>query len=256
MTTENGAPAPEQSFLSHLVELRQRLVRAAVAIVLVFLALSPFMKEIFDVMSEPMMAALPAGSKLLATGVITPFMVPLKVTLFTAFLIALPYVLWQAWAFVAPGLYRHEKRLAAPLIMSSIAMFITGMAYCYFIVFKLIFRFIANFAPISVAVSPDIEAYFSFVMGMFLAFGLTFEVPIIVVLLARFGIANVEKLRQARPYVIVGAFIVAAIFTPPDVVSQLLLAIPLVLLYELGIVLARFVGKPKSDEETPAQEAS
>ncbi|MDH4115508.1 MAG: twin-arginine translocase subunit TatC, partial [Burkholderiaceae bacterium] len=149
MTTESGAPAPEQSFLSHLVELRQRLVRAAVAIVVVFLALSPFMKEIFDVMSEPMMAALPAGSKLLATGVITPFMVPLKVTLFTAFLIALPYVLWQAWAFVAPGLYRHEKRLAAPLIMSSIAMFVTGMAYCYFIVFKLIFRFIANFAPVS-----------------------------------------------------------------------------------------------------------
>ena len=256
MTTESGAPAPEQSFLSHLVELRQRLVRAAVAIVVVFLALSPFMKEIFDVMSEPMMAALPAGSKLLATGVITPFMVPLKVTLFTAFLIALPYVLWQAWAFVAPGLYRHEKRLAAPLIMSSIAMFIAGMAYCYFIVFKLIFRFIANFAPVSVAVSPDIEAYFSFVMGMFLAFGLTFEVPIIVVLLARFGIANVEKLRQARPYVIVGAFIVAAIFTPPDVVSQLLLAIPLVLLYELGIVLARFLGKPKSDEEASAQEAS
>lgn len=202
------------------------------------------------------MAALPAGSKLLATGVITPFMVPLKVTLFTAFLIALPYVLWQAWAFVAPGLYRHEKRLAAPLIMSSIAMFVTGMAYCYFIVFKLIFRFIANFAPVSVAVSPDIEAYFSFVMGMFLAFGLTFEVPIIVVLLSRFGIASVEKLRQARPYVIVGAFIVAAIFTPPDVVSQLLLAIPLVLLYELGIVLARFFGKPKSDEEAPAQEAS
>jgi sec-independent protein translocase protein TatC len=256
MTTGNDEPVQEQSFLSHLVELRQRLVRAAVAIVLVFLALSPFMKQIFDVLSEPMMAALPAGSKLLATGVITPFMVPLKVTLFSAFLIALPYVLWQAWAFVAPGLYRHEKRLAAPLIMSSVAMFAAGMAYCYFVVFKLIFRFIANFAPVSVAVSPDIEAYFSFVMGMFLAFGLTFEVPIIVVLLARFGIANVEKLKQVRPYVIVGAFIVAAVFTPPDVVSQLLLAVPLVVLYELGIVLARFFGKPKAEEETSPQEVS
>jgi len=264
MSTQNGTggtpgtaePGQEQSFLSHLIELRARLVRSAIAIIVVFLALSPFMKEIFDVLSDPMMAALPAGSKLLATGVITPFMVPLKVTLFTAFIIALPYVLWQVWAFVAPGLYRHEKKLAAPLIVSSVAMFAAGVAYCYFIVFKLIFRFIANFAPMSVTVSPDIEAYFSFVMGMFLAFGITFEVPIVVVLLVRFGIASVDKLKQVRPYVIVGAFIIAAIFTPPDVVSQLLLAIPLVLLYEFGIVLARFAGKPKPAEESSPQEAS
>ena len=252
----NGEPGQEQSFLSHLIELRQRLVRSAIAVLAVFLALSPFMKEIFDILSEPMMAALPAGSKLLATGVITPFMVPLKVTLFSAFIIALPYVLWQVWAFVAPGLYKHEKKLAAPLIVSSVAMFAAGVAYCYFVVFKLIFRFIAGFAPISVNVSPDIEAYFGFVMGMFIAFGLTFEVPIVVVLLARFGIANVEKLKQIRPYVIVGAFIVAAIFTPPDVVSQLLLAIPLVVLYELGIFLARFVAKPKTADESSPQEAS
>jgi sec-independent protein translocase protein TatC len=202
-----------------------------------------------------MMAALPAGSKLLATGVITPFMVPLKVTLFMALLIALPYVLWQVWAFVAPGLYKHEKKLAAPLIASSVLMFALGMAYCYFVVFGLVFKFIASFAPASVSVSPDIEAYFGFVMGMFLAFGLTFEVPIIVVLLARFGIADVKKLKQARPYVIVGAFILAAVFTPPDVLSQLLLAIPLCLLYELGIFLARFVVKPKDADETAAQEA-
>jgi sec-independent protein translocase protein TatC len=260
MSTPDGTgtpePTQEQSFLSHLIELRQRLVRSAIAVLIVFLALSPFMKQIFDVLSEPMMAALPAGSKLLATGVITPFMVPLKVTLFSAFVIALPYVLWQAWAFVAPGLYKHEKRLAAPLIVSSVAMFAAGVAYCYFVVFKLVFRFIAGFAPISVNVSPDIEAYFGFVMGMFLAFGLTFEVPIVVVLLARFGIANVEKLKQVRPYVIVGAFIVAAIFTPPDVISQLLLAIPLVVLYELGIVLARFAGKPRTAEESSPQQAS
>lgn len=264
MTTQNGngdtpgtaEPAQEQSFLSHLIELRTRLVRSAIAILVVFLALSPFMKEIFDLLSEPMMAALPTGSKLLATGVITPFMVPLKVTLFSAFLIALPYVLWQVWAFVAPGLYRHEKKLAAPLIVSSVAMFAAGVAYCYFVVFKLIFRFIANFAPMSVTVSPDIEAYFSFVMGMFIAFGITFEVPIVVVLLVRFGIASVEKLKQVRPYVIVGAFIVAAIFTPPDVVSQLLLAIPLVVLYEIGILVARFVEKPKPAEESSPQEVS
>jgi sec-independent protein translocase protein TatC len=256
MTTDNDEPQQEQSFLSHLIELRQRLVRSAIAIVIVFLALSPFMKEIFDILSDPMMAALPSGSKLLATGVTTPFMVPLKVTLFAAFLIALPYVLWQTWAFVAPGLYKHERRLAAPLIASSVAMFFVGMAYCYFIVFKLIFQFIANFAPMSVTVSPDIESYFGFVLGMFLAFGLTFEVPIVVVLLARFGIAGVDKLKEVRPYVIVGAFIIAAIFTPPDVLSQLLLAIPLVLLYELGIVLARFFGKPKSQDESAAEQAS
>jgi sec-independent protein translocase protein TatC len=250
MSTDTEEPGPEQSFMSHLVELRQRIVRAAVAILIVFVALSPFMKQIFDLLSAPMMAALPAGSRLLATGVITPFMVPLKVTLFAAFLISLPYVLWQVWAFVAPGLYRHEKKLAVPLIATSVAMFFVGMAYCYFIVFGLVFQFIAGFAPASVSVSPDIEAYFGFVMGMFLAFGLTFEVPIVVVLLARFGIADIDKLRAIRPYVIVGAFILAAIFTPPDVLSQLLLAIPLVLLYEIGIVLSRFFAKPKPEEAT------
>jgi sec-independent protein translocase protein TatC len=260
MTMPESAPAaeeqPEQSFLSHLIELRQRLVRAALAIVAIFLCLTPFMKDIFDLMSQPMMAALPTGAKLLATGVITPFMVPLKVTLFAAFLIALPYVLWQAWAFVAPGLYRHEKKLAAPLIVSSVLMFFLGMAYCYYIVFGFIFKFIAGFAPASVSVSPDIEAYFGFVLSLFLAFGLTFEVPIIVVLLVRFGIASIDKLKQARPYVIVGAFIVAAIFTPPDVVSQLLLAIPLCVLYELGIALSRFVVKRKPADETAAEQSS
>jgi sec-independent protein translocase protein TatC len=245
-------PGEEQSFLSHLVELRQRLVRAAVAIVVVFLALSPFMRDIFSILSAPLMSVLPAGTKLIATGVITPFMVPLKLTLFVSFLVALPFVLYQAWAFVAPGLYQHEKRLAGPVIASSVAMFALGMAYCYFVVFGLVFRFIASFAPESVNVAPDIDAYFSFVLGMFLAFGLTFEVPIVVVLLARFGIADVEKLRAARPYVIVGAFIVAAIFTPPDVVSQLLLAVPLCLLYELGIQLARLIGRRPDAEAAGA----
>jgi sec-independent protein translocase protein TatC len=242
-------PGEEQSFLSHLIELRQRLVRSAIAIVVIFLALSPFMRDIFAILSAPLMSVLPEGTKLIATGVITPFMVPLKLTLFVAFLIALPYVLYQAWAFVAPGLYLHEKRLAGPIIASSVAMFGLGMAYCYFVVFRLVFRFIAGFAPATVNVAPDIDAYFSFVLGLFLAFGLTFEVPIVVVLLARFGIADVERLKAARPYVIVGAFIVAAVVTPPDVISQLLLALPLCLLYEVGIQLARFVG-PRPDPET------
>jgi sec-independent protein translocase protein TatC len=242
----------EQGFLSHLIELRQRLVRSAFAVLIIFLPLTFFMKDIFDFLSHPLMIALPAGTKLLATGVIAPFMVPLKVTLFVSFLLALPVVLWQAWAFVAPGLYRHEKRLAAPIIVSSIVMFMLGIAYCYFVVFGFVFKFIAGFAPESVNVAPDIEAYFSFVLGMFLAFGVTFEVPIVVVLVARFGIASVTKLKQARPYVIVGAFILAAIFTPPDVLSQLLLAIPLCLLYELGIFCARFVERPAQADEKAA----
>ena len=257
MSAETQEQAPEQSFLSHLVELRQRIVRAAIAIIIVFIPMAFFMQQIFDFLSQPMLAALPAGTKLLATGVITPFMVPLKVTLFAAFLIALPYVLWQVWAFVAPGLYRHEKRLAGPLIASSVLMFFAGMAYCYFVVFGFVFKFIAGFAPVSVQVAPDIEAYFGFVMSLFIAFGLTFEVPIVVVLLVRTGIASIDKLKKARPYVIVGAFIIAAIFTPPDVLSQLLLAIPLCILYELGIFIARFVGGPKVAEVTsPPQEAS
>ena len=241
-------PGEEQSFLSHLIELRQRLVRSAIAIVVIFLALSPFMRDIFAILSAPLMSVLPEGTKLIATGVITPFMVPLKLTLFVSFLIALPYVLYQAWAFVAPGLYLHEKRLAGPLIASSVAMFALGMAYCYFVVFGLVFRFIAGFAPASVNVAPDIDSYFSFVLGLFLAFGLAFEVPIVVVLLARFGIADVERLKASRPYVIVGAFIVAAVITPPDVVSQLLLALPLCLLYEVGIQVARLVGKRPDPE--------
>lgn len=242
----------EQSFMSHLIELRQRLVRAALAILIVFLALTPFMRQIFDFVSQPMKAALPAGATLLATGIITPFMVPLKVTLFAAFLIALPYVLYQVWAFVAPGLYKHEKNLAAPLIASSVFMFFLGMAYCYFVVFGFVFKFIAGFAPANVTVAPDIEAYFGFVLSMFMAFGLTFEVPVAVVLLARTGLVSVAKLKAARPYVIVGAFIIAAIFTPPDVLSQLLLAIPLCVLYEVGLQIARFTGKPKPVEDQSA----
>jgi sec-independent protein translocase protein TatC len=255
-TPPQDGESGEQSFMSHLIELRQRLVRAALAVLIIFLVLTPFMKQIFDLLSRPLMVALPEGTKLLATGVITPFMVPLKVTMFTAFVLALPYVLYQAWSFIAPGLYRHEKRLALPIISSSVFMFGLGMAYCYFVVFGFVFKFIAGFAPDSVSVAPDIEAYFGFVLGMFLAFGLAFEMPIVVVLLARFGIASVERLKQARPYVIVGSFIVAAIFTPPDVLSQLLLAIPLCLLYELGLRIAPMVAKPPRPADETASPAA
>jgi sec-independent protein translocase protein TatC len=238
----------DQGFLSHLIELRSRLVRASASVVVVFLALWPFMREIFDWVSRPMIAALPQGSRLLATGVISPFLVPLKVTLFTAFCLASPYVLYQAWAFIAPGLYQHEKRLALPVIVSSVGMFFAGMAYCYFVVFGVIFRFISGFAPDNVNVAPDIDQYFDFVLRMFIAFGLAFEVPIVVMLLVRLGVVSVARLRQIRPYMIVGAFVVAAVVTPPDALSMLLLAVPLWLLYELGVLLGSIVGRRAADE--------
>ena len=214
------------------------------------------MKEIFDWLSKPLMVALPDGAKLLSTGVVAPFMVPLKVTLFCAFVVALPYVLYQFWAYIAPALYKREKRLALPVIVSSVLMFAVGMAYCYFVVFRMVFQFIAGFSPDSVNFAPDIDSYFSFVITMFFAFGLTFEVPIFVMVLNRVGMASAKRLKKIRPYVIVGAFVVAAIFTPPDVLSQLLLALPLVVLYEFGIVLVKVFGrKDDSDEDETSESA-
>jgi len=211
----------------------------------VFIPTFFFASELYDLLAMPMMRTLPEGSKMIATGVITPFFIPMKIALMVAFLVALPYILYQAWAFVAPGLYAHEKRLALPLVVSSTLLFFAGMAFCYFIVFQTVFSFIAQFAPKSISVAPDIEAYFNFVLGMFLAFGLAFETPVVVVVLVMTGMISVEKLREIRSFVIVGAFVVAAVVTPPDVVSQLMLAIPLCLLYEVGIFFARFVAKPR-----------
>lgn len=235
--------------MSHLVELRTRLLRAvaAVAVVFIVLFIYPGASAIYDVLASPMLASLPQGTRMIATGVITPFMVPVKVTLMAAFIVALPVVLWQAWAFVAPGLYKHEKRLALPLIVSSTLLFIGGMAFCYFVVFRTVFHFIATFAPQSITPAPDIEAYLGFVMTMFLAFGITFEVPVAVVLLVKAGVVDVQKLAAARGYVIVGAFVIAAIVTPPDVVSQFLLAVPLCLLFEVGLLCARTI-KPRVKE--------
>jgi len=237
----------QETFISHLVELRTRLLRAVGAVVAVFIVLFiyPGASAIYDVLAAPMLASLPEGTRMIATGVITPFMVPVKVTMM-AFIVALPVVLYQAWAFVAPGLYRHEKRLALPLIVSSTFLFIAGMAFCYFVVFRTVFHFIATFAPQSITPAPDIEAYLSFVMTMFMAFGITFEVPVAVVLLVKMGIVELSKLRSARGYVVVGAFIIAAVVTPPDVVSQFMLAVPLCLLYEVGLICARMV-QPKPD---------
>lgn len=240
----------EQPLMSHLLELRSRLVRAAVSVLVVFAVLSPFMKHIFDLLSQPLMVALPQGVKMLSTGVVAPFFVPLKVTLFLAFLIALPYVLYQVWAFIAPGLYKREKRLIFPILASSIVMFALGMLYCYFIVFRMVFMFIASFSPESVNFAPDIDAYFSFVITMFVAFGITFEVPIVVMVLNRMGVASYERMCKIRPYVIVGAFVVAAIVTPPDVMSQCLLAVPLVVLYQVGLWCVKLFGKKEDSDES------
>ena len=238
----------EDSFISHLVELRDRLLRAVVAVVAIFVCLMPWAGDIYDILAHPMMSALPEGTKMIATGVVTPFFVPMKVTLLVAFVIALPFVLYQAWCFIAPGLYAHEKRLGLPLVVGSTVLFLAGMAFCYVFVFGTVFKFIAQFAPKSITPAPDIEQYLAFVMSMFLAFGITFEVPVIVIVLVKLGIVDVAKLKEARPYVIVGAFVIAAVVTPPDVVSQLMLAVPMCLLYELGIFLSRFVTKTRADE--------
>jgi sec-independent protein translocase protein TatC len=235
----------EQPFVSHLVELRDRLVRAAIAVALCFgvLALWPGPAALYDLLAAPLVANLPKGTTLIATNVISPFLVPLKITLMAAFLVALPVVLYQVWAFVAPGLYSHEKRLVMPLVVSSTLLFFAGVAFCYFFVFGQVFSFIQKFAPKSITAAPDIEAYLSFVLTMFIAFGAAFEVPIVVIVLARLNIVSIEKLRAFRSYFIVVAFIVAAIITPPDVVSQLALAIPMCVLYEVGIWAAAFFIK-------------
>ncbi|WP_341237251.1 twin-arginine translocase subunit TatC [uncultured Limnobacter sp.] len=237
----------QENFVSHLVELRDRLLRAVIGFLIVFVALMayPGAAYIFDLLALPIQSALPEGTKMIATGVITPFMVPVKLTAMVAFVISLPILLYQAWSFIAPGLYVHEKKMALPIIFSSTVLFLLGIAFCHFIVFGKVFAFINDFAPQSITPAPDIEAYMSFVLTMFMAFGMTFEVPIVVVVLVYLGVVTVEKLAEVRGYVIVAAFVIAAIVTPPDVMSQLFLAIPICILYEVGILFAKVIGKQR-----------
>ncbi len=248
----------EQPFVSHLVELRDRLIRGVIAVGVCFaaLALWPGPSGLYDMLAAPLVSHLPEGTKLIATNVISPFVVPLKITLLAAFLLALPVVLYQVWAFVAPGLYNHEKKLVLPLVVSSTLLFLIGVGFCYFFVFGQVFKFIQGFAPKSITAAPDIEAYLSFVLTMFIAFGAAFEVPIVVVVLARMGIVSIEKLKAFRSYFIVLAFIIAAVITPPDVVSQLALAIPMCLLYELGIWAAKvFIKHTQAPAEAAASDS-
>lgn len=237
------------SFMSHLIELRDRLLRSVLALLVVFGCLFYWARDIYTLLAEPMLKVMPPGTQMIAVEVAAPFFVPVKVTMFASLIIALPYVLYQGWAFVAPGLYRHEKKLVLPLIATSTILFIVGMAFAYFVVFPVVFRFITTFAPTGVAVMTDIQKYFDFVLTLFLAFGLAFETPIAVVILTRMGIVSLEQLRGARPYIVVGAFVLAAIFTPPDVVSQLLLAFPLWLLFESGLLVASWIGVPDENKE-------
>ena len=261
-TQEDELAGTEQPFVQHLMELRDRLVKAiiAIAVAAAFLFFFPGPGPLYDFLAAPLVAHLPKGATLIATSVISPFMVPLKILLMSAFLLALLFVLWQVWAFVAQGLYSHEKKLVLPLVVSSTVLFFIGVAFCYYFVFGQVFAFIQSFAPKSITAAPDIEAYLSFVLTMFLAFGLAFEVPIVVIVLARMGVVSIEKLKAFRSYFIVLAFIIAAIVTPPDVVSQLALAVPMVILYEVGIWAAQLFIKhtqaPKEEGEAAATDSS
>ena len=237
----------QETLISHLVELRDRLLRAILAVALVFLCVFPWAKDLYFLLARPLLLALPSGGQMIATDVVGVFLVPMKVALMVAFVIALPYVLYQVWAFVAPGLYAHEKRLVFPLVSASSILFFIGMGFAYFIVFPVVFKFMASIAPEGVAWMTDIEKYLSFALTTFVAFGVAFEVPIVVIVLVRMGVISVAKLREIRPYVIVFSFVVGAIFTPPDVLSQLMLAVPLCILYELGILFAAMIGRASVD---------
>ena len=241
---------PTENFISHLIELRGRLLRAVVGLLIVFVALFPFADKLYHLLAAPLLSKLPQGAQMIATAVTTPFFVPMKVTMLAAFLLALPWILYQCWAFVAPGLYAHEKKLLLPLMVASLILFFIGMAFAYFAVFPVVFGFIVGSAPQGVAVMTDIAEYLDFVMGMFLAFGFAFEVPIAVVLMALMDWVTLAQLKEARAYVVVGAFVVGAIFTPPDIVSQFMLAIPLWVLYESGLLVVRWLPKKTAASET------
>jgi sec-independent protein translocase protein TatC len=237
----------QQPLLAHLVELRNRLVRIAVVLLVALLAMVPWAGDVYHLFAKPLLDVLPQNSSMIATEVTAPFFVPLKVTMLVAFVATLPHTLYQVWAFIAPGLYNHEKKLVVPLIVSSVLLFMVGMAFAYFAVFPVVFGFMSAHTPEGVAMMTDIDKYLSFALGMFVAFGITFEVPVIVVVLNRMGIVTLKQLREGRSYVIVGAFVVAAVVTPPDVLSQVMMAVPLWLLYEVGIVMAMLVNKEKPD---------
>jgi sec-independent protein translocase protein TatC len=245
----------EGTLISHLLELRDRLLRAFLSVILIFVPLAFFANEVFTLVAQPLINQLPAGSSLIATSVISPFMTPFKLAFFVALFLAMPYVLYQIWAFVAPGLYRHEKRFAMPLLVSSVLLFYAGVAFAYFVVFPVMFQFFANTTPAGVRMMTDITSYMDFVLTMFLCFGLAFEVPVVVVLLVLTRLVSVEKLAEVRGYVLIGIFVVAALLTPPDAISQTIMAVPMYLLYESGLLMARLMERMRRKSEAEADEA-
>lgn len=256
MSTEPEQLA-EGTLISHLLELRDRLLRAFIAVIVVFVPCAFFSNEIFTIVAQPLIDQLPANSSLIATSVISPFMTPFKLAFFVALFVAIPYVLYQIWAFVAPGLYRHEKRFAVPLLVSSIVLFYVGVVFAYFFVFPVMFEFFAATTPKGVRMMTDINSYLDFVLTMFFCFGLAFEVPVVVVLLVLTNLVQVEKLKESRGYVLIAIFVIAAILTPPDAVSQTIMAVPMYLLYEGGIIMARIMqGMRRKDADSADTEGS
>jgi sec-independent protein translocase protein TatC len=252
-STGEGEPLAEGTLVSHLLELRDRLLRSVIAVAVCFVPLAFFQNELFTLVAKPLIDQLPEGTSLIATSVVSPFMAPLKLSLILALFIAMPYVLYQVWGFVAPGLYKRERRFALPLIVSSIALFYTGVAFAYYVVFPLMFKFLASTTPVGVKMMTDIANYLDFVLLLFLAFGIAFEMPVAVVLLVATGLVKLEVLTRNRGYVILGIFIIAAFLTPPDAVSQSFMAIPMYLLYELGIVFARMIQKGRRSESAATE---
>lgn len=244
-----------QTLISHLLELRTRLLKTIVVIVVIFLGLFYFSREIYAFVAQPLMQVLPEGASMIATDVTAPFMVPFKLTLYLSILISIPFILHQAWAFIAPGLYQHEKRLAMPLLVSSVLLFYLGAAFAYFVVFPLIFGFFTKIAPEGVAIATDIGRYLDFVMTLFIAFGAAFELPIAIVLLVATGVTTIENLKQKRPYIVVGCFVVGMLLTPPDILSQTLLALPMWMLFEVGLLVARWVKPGRGAADQSAADA-
>jgi len=246
----------EGSLISHLIELRDRLLRAVIAVAVLFVPCAIYSDRLFTLVAQPLISKMPEGTSMIATSLVSPFMAPLKLALLTAVFLAMPVVLYQAWAFVAPGLYRHEKRFAIPLVISSIVLFYAGVAFAYFVVFPLMFAFLTSTAPIGVKVMTDISNYLDFVLLLFFAFGVAFEIPVATVLLAATGMVKIETMRKNRGYVILGIFIVAAFLTPPDALSQCFMAVPMYILYEAGIVMSRVLLKRRLTDQQAEPSAS
>ncbi|RYD16187.1 MAG: twin-arginine translocase subunit TatC [Lysobacteraceae bacterium] len=252
MAAPDPADSEEMSFVSHLVELRSRLLKCVATVLLVLVALVPFANKLYGLLAKPLVGHLPSGGTMIATEVASPFLTPLKLAFFVALFAAMPVILYQLWAFVAPGLYRHEKRLATPILVSSVLLFYVGCAFAYLFVLPAVFAFMTAIAPEGVSVMPDIGKYLDFVLVLFLSFGLCFEVPVVLVILVALGVTTPARLADGRRYAIVGAFVIAAVLTPPDILSQVMLAVPMCLLYEIGIIGARSVARRAAEPEAPA----